>query len=168
MKLPELTLVAALTRSRVIGKRGSHKILWHYPEDLRHFRAVTKGHAVIMGRATFDSIGKPLPGRRNVVVSRNVELRIEGAEVATSLERAIALARAHDPAPCVLGGAQIYAEALPHATRLELTFIEEDHEGDAFFPAFDPAEWIATARRQAPGLEFVTYERRGSVSPNET
>jgi dihydrofolate reductase len=156
----ELTLVAALTRRRVIGKRGSHKIPWHYPEDMRHFRAVTRGHAVIMGRATFDTLGKPLKGRPNIVVSRDPTLRIEGAEVAGSFARALELARAHDPAPCVLGGAQIYEEALPHATRLELTWIEQDHDGDALFPAFDPAEWIETARREAEGLQFVTLERR--------
>ncbi len=160
MARPELTLVAALTRRCVIGKRGSHKVPWHYPEDMRHFRNVTRGHAVIMGRATFDSIGKPLKGRPNVGVTRDAALRIEGAEVANDFARALELARAHDPAPCVLGGAQIYETALPHATRLELTWIEEDHEGDALFPAFDPAEWTETARREAPGLTFVTLERR--------
>lgn len=160
MARPELTLVAALTRRRVIGKSGSHEIPWHYPEDMRHFREVTRGHAVIMGRATFDTIGKPLKGRPNIVVSRDPALRIEGAEVANDFARAVELARAHDPAPCVLGGAQIYAAALPHATRLELTWIEQEHEGDALFPAFDSSEWMETARREAPGLMFVTLERR--------
>jgi dihydrofolate reductase len=157
----ELTLIAALTRSRVIGRRGNHKILWHYPEDMRHFREVTRGHAVIMGRATFDSIGKPLPKRQNIVVSRDPQLRIEGAEVAGSFERALELARAHDSAPCVLGGAQIYEAALPYATRLELTFIEQEHEGDAYFPAWNPGEWTETKRRDAEGLQFVTLERQG-------
>ena len=160
MARPELTLVAALTRRRVIGKSGSHEIPWHYPEDMRHFREVTRGHAVIMGRATFDTIGKPLKGRPNIVVSRDPALRIEGAEVANDFARAVELARAHDPAPCVLGGAQIYAAALPHATRLEQTWIEQEHEGDALFPAFDSSEWMETARREAPGLMFVTLERR--------
>ena len=135
-----------MTRARVIGKAGSHRLLWHYPEDMKRFRSATKGHAVIMGRATWDSIGKPLPGRRNIVISRDAALRIEGCEVVTSLERAIALAREHDPEPCVLGGGQIYAAALPLATRLILTYVEQEYEGDAYFPEIDEREWIEQER----------------------
>jgi dihydrofolate reductase len=156
--LPELTLVAALTHERVIG-RGT-QIPWHYPEDMKHFRTVTKGQALIMGRTTFESIGKPLPGRRNIVVSRKPGLAIEGCEVAGSLEQAIALARTTDPAPCVIGGAQIYEAALPHASRLELTYVHEPHQGDVLFPAFDPETFHEVARREGTGLTFVTLERR--------
>lgn len=155
--LPELTLVAALTHERVIG-RGA-KIPWHYPEDMKHFRTVTKGHALIMGRTTFESIGKPLPGRRNIVVSRKPGLAIEGCEVAESVEQAIALARTTDSAPCVIGGAQIYEAALPYATRLELTYVHDPHAGDVLFPAFDAGAFRETARREAQGLTFVTLER---------
>jgi dihydrofolate reductase len=159
MRAP-LSLVAAMTRARVIGKAGSHRLLWHYPEDMKRFRSVTKGHAVIMGRATWDTIGKPLPGRRNIVISRDPALRIEGCEVVTSLERAIALAREHDPEPCILGGAQIYAAALPLATRLILTYVEQEHEGDAYFPEFDEREWIEQERTATNGLTFVTLARQ--------
>jgi dihydrofolate reductase len=155
-----LALVAALTRARVIGKRGSHRLLWHYSDDMKRFRNATKGHAVIIGRATWDSIGKPLPGRRNIVISRDPALRIEGCDVVSSLEHAIRLAREHDPEPCVLGGAQIYAAALPFATRLILTYVEQEHEGDALFPEIDMHDWIEQERSSAPGLTFVTLVRR--------
>jgi len=155
--LPELTLVAALTHERVIGR--GREIPWHYSEDMKHFRTVTKGHALIMGRTTFESIGKPLPGRRNIVVSREPGLAIEGAEVASSVGAAIALARTTDPAPCVIGGAQIYEAALPLATRLELTYVHEPHAGDVLFPRFDASEFREVARREGEGLTFVTLER---------
>jgi dihydrofolate reductase len=116
-----LALVAALTPRGVIGKDGS--IPWHHPEDLKHFRRVTKGHAVIMGRATYDSIGKPLKERLNIVVSRNPELRIAGCEVVPTFEGSLALARMHDSEPRVIGGAQLYALALPLATQLLLTHL---------------------------------------------
>jgi dihydrofolate reductase len=155
-----LALIAALTPSRVIGQRGSSRLLWHYPEDMKRFRAVTRGHAVIMGRATWDSIGKPLPGRRNIVVSRDPALQIEGCEVASSLEQAIDLARERDPEPCVLGGAQIYTAAMPLATKLVLTWLDAEHEGDAYFPAIDEREWEETERVRGEGLTFVTLVRR--------
>lgn len=157
-----LAMIAAMTPSRVIGKRGSHRLPWHYPEDMKRFREVTRGHAVIMGRATFDTIGKPLPGRRNIVVSRNPALQIAGCEIAGSLQRALQLAREQDPEPCVLGGAQIYAEALPLATKLVLTILDAEHEGDARFPEFDPQEWIETERERGRGLTFVTLQRRAA------
>jgi dihydrofolate reductase len=155
-----LSMIAAVTPSGVIGKRGGHRLLWHHPEDMKRFREVTRGHAVIMGRATWDSIGKPLPGRRNIVVSRDPALRIAGCDVAASLEQAIAIARAHDPEPCILGGAEIYAAAMPFATRLVLTYLDREHEGDAYFPEIDPREWIEHERSGAPGLTFVTLVRR--------
>lgn len=152
-----LALVAAMTPSRVIGRAG--KLPWHLPEDLAHFRRVTKGHAVIMGRLTYDSVGTPLKGRRNIVVSRDRALRIEGSEVAPSLDAAIALARETDPEPQILGGAQIYAEALPLATKLVLTYLDDEHEGDAFFPAFDATDWVEEERRRGERCTFVTLRR---------
>lgn len=157
-KLKPLAMVAAMTPSRVIGRAGT--IPWHYPEDMKHFRAVTRGHAVIMGRGTYESIGKALPKRRTIVVSRHPERGLPDSEVVSSLDAAIELAREHDDEPRILGGAQIYAAALPLATRLILTFLETEHEGDVYFPAFDPADWIEEERRSAPGLSFVTLVRR--------
>jgi dihydrofolate reductase len=155
---PPLMMIAAMTPSRVIGREGS--IPWHHAEDMRRFRRETRGHALIMGRATFDSIGKPLPGRRNIVISRNPALRIDGCEVAPSLDRALELAREHDPEPCILGGAQLYAEALPRATRLVLTHLDQEHEGDVYFPELDAADWIESERLRVEGATFVTLLRR--------
>jgi dihydrofolate reductase len=153
-----LALVAAMTPSRVIGNAGG--IPWHHPEDLRHFRRVTHGHAVIMGRTTYDSIGKPLPDRRNIVVSRDSTLRIAGCEVAPSLPRALELAYEQDTEPRVIGGAQLYALALPFATQLILTYLDDEHQGDAYFPALVASEWVEHERRAGPGLTFVWLARR--------
>ena len=155
-------MIAALTDERVIG-RGS-EIPFRYPEDMKHFRTVTAGHAVIMGRTTFDSIGKPLKGRRNIVVTRNKELKIEGAEITHDVWGAIALARQTDAEPMILGGGQIYEAALPVATRLYLTYVHVKHEGDVFFPKLDPNEWREVERRESGELSFVTLERARAES----
>jgi dihydrofolate reductase len=154
---PKLSMIAALTDERVIG-RGI-EIPFRYPEDMKHFRTVTAGHAVIMGRTTFDSIGKPLKGRRNIVVTRNKGLSIEGAEIAHDVWDAIALARQTDPEPVILGGGQLYEAALPVATRLYLTYVHVKHEGDVFFPELDESEWREVERRESGELSFVTLER---------
>lgn len=155
-----LAMVAVMTPGRVLGKGGT--LPWHVPEDLEHFRRVTTGHAVIMGRVTFDSVGKPLPKRRNIVVSRDAALRLPGCEVAPTLERAIALARETDPEPQIIGGAQIYAAALPLATKLVLSYLDGEYEGDAYFPAFDASEWVEVERRRGKRdpVTFVTLRRR--------
>jgi dihydrofolate reductase len=150
-------MIAALTHKRVIGQ--GPVIPWRYPEDLKHFRSVTAGHAVIMGRTTYDSIGKPLKGRRNIVVTRDRALRIEGVEIAYDVPSAIDLARSTDDEPMIIGGAQIYEAALPLATRLYLTYVHEDHPGDVFFPEHDPAQWREVEQREGEGLTFVTLER---------
>lgn len=160
-----LAMIAALTDERVIG-RGI-EIPFRYPEDMKHFRAVTAGHAVIMGRTTFDSIGKPLKGRRNIVVTRNRDLTLEGVEIAHDVASAIALARQTDEEPMILGGAQIYQAALPLATRLHLTYVHVKHDGDVFFPELDPRQWRQAERRESGELSFVTLERvtRGAPDP---
>lgn len=157
-----LVLVLARARNGVIGKEG--KLPWHLPEDLKHFRRVTTGHAIIMGRKTYDSIGRPLPNRRNIVVTRNGALRIEGCEVVTSLDAALALAAPDDPAPRVIGGAEIYLAALPRATRIYLTEVDEDVEGDATMPPFAVSEWEEIDRRRGdtPNVSFVTLRRRSA------
>ncbi len=158
--LQPLALVVAMGRGGVIGADGD--LPWHFSEDLKHFRRVTTGHAVVMGRKTWDSIGRPLPGRRNIIVSRNPELRIEGCEVADSLEQAIALARQQDLEPRVIGGATLYEQALPLATKLFLTEVDIEVQGDTFFPTFERSDWRELDRRpgEAEELTFLTLERR--------
>lgn len=139
----QLALIAAMARNRVIGQNNA--LIWHLPEDLKHFKNTTSGHHIIMGRKTYDSIGRPLPNRVNIVVSRNADLHIPGVMVVNSLEAAIQKAAA-DAQPFVVGGAQLYEAALPYATDLYLTQIDHDFEGDAFFPEFPESEWQLVAR----------------------
>jgi dihydrofolate reductase len=155
---PALVLVVAMAKNRVIG-RGS-EIPWDLPEDRKHFVAVTKGHAIIMGRATYDAIGKPLPKRRNIVVSRRVGLQIAGVEVVGSVGEAIALARTEDDAPRIIGGGQLYAETLPSATRIYLTELDREVEGDVFFPELDRNEWVVSDSRRGDGATYSTLDRR--------
>jgi dihydrofolate reductase len=156
--LEPLVIVVAMAKNRVIGRGQS--IPWDLPEDRKHFVSVTKGHAIIMGRATFDSIGKPLPKRRNIVVSRQAELVIPGVEVIGSLSAAIALARTEDDAPRVIGGGQLYAEALPITTRIYLTELDEAVEGDVFFPPLAEGEWVVSETRRGAGATYSTLDRR--------
>lgn len=160
-----LTLVAAVARNGVIGRDGT--IPWRLPEDMRRFRALTMGHPVVMGRRTWESLPdqyRPLPGRRNVVLTRNPEWSGEGALRAGSLEEALELiADARDV--FVIGGAELYAGALPLADELALTELDVDVEGDTFFPPFDRSEFVEDAREPhvAPdgtAFAFVTYRRR--------
>ena len=160
-----VTLVAALAHGGVIGDRNT--IPWRLPEDVAHFRSLTMGHAVVMGRRTWDSIPerfRPLPGRRNVVVTRNAAWHADGAERASSLEEALALV-AEAEHVFVIGGAQIYAAALPLADELALTEIELTVAGDTVFPSFDPEEFREVAREANVAADgtpfaFVTYARR--------
>ena len=153
-----LVLVVAMAKNRVIGR--GQTIPWDLPEDRKHFVEVTRGHALIMGRATYDSIGKPLPKRRNIVVSRQAGLEIPGVEVVGSLDKAIALARTADDAPRIIGGGQLYAEALPLATRIYVTELDEVVEGDVFFPALEPSEWSVTETRRSERATYSTLDRR--------
>lgn len=162
-----LALIAAVARNGVIGNGGA--LPWHLPEDLAHFRRVTQGHPVVMGRRTWDSLPprfRPLPGRRNIVVTRDVAWRAPGAETAAS--PAAALALVHDaPRAFVIGGAELYAAALPLADELLLTEIDADAGGDTRFPAWDRGAFAEVAREvhraAAPNdfaFAFVTYRRR--------
>jgi dihydrofolate reductase len=147
---------------RCIGKDGG--LPWHISEDLKHFRAVTTGHAIIMGRRTWDSIGRPLPNRRNIVVTRNTDLEISGCDVVPDLAAAIRLAReGGDEEPRIVGGASLYEQALPLVTRMYLTRVEgEVHGCDTFFPAWNEDEWQETERREGedPRVIFLTFDRR--------
>ena len=158
---PRLCLVAALASNGVIGANG--RLPWHLPEDLKHFKSLTMGQPVIMGRRTWESIGRALPGRRNIVVTRQPGFAAAGAQVAASLEESIALCSGAALA-FVIGGAALYAEALPIADALELTEIDAAFDGDTKFPAFERGEWREVRRerhRSADGLrfDFVRYER---------
>jgi dihydrofolate reductase len=152
-----LVLVCAMAKNHVIGRGNT--IPWDLPEDRKHFRNVTLGHAVIMGRATWDSLGKPLPKRRNIVVSRQSALSVPGAELALNLPAAIALARHDDDAPRVIGGGQLYAEALPLATLIYLTVLDEAVDGDVWFPTLPPHEWRCSQQRRGEGATYQTLER---------
>ena len=163
--MTRLTLVVAIDAQRGIGI--DNKLPWHLPEDLAHFKRVTLGQPIIMGRKTFDSIGRPLPGRRNIVVTRNADWRHAGVEAVASLEAAVALAG--DEAASIIGGAQIFGQAMGIADRMIVTEIAHSFACDTFFPPIDPAIWLETARdthrSDANGYDyaFVTYERKGSA-----
>jgi dihydrofolate reductase len=158
----QIALVVAIDAQRGIGV--DNKLPWHLPEDLAHFKRVTLGHPIIMGRKTFDSIGRALPGRRNIVVTRNPSWRHEGVDVANSLPEALALVG--DEPASIIGGAQIFNDAIPLADRMIVTEIAHTFPCDTFFPPIDPAVWEETAREthhsQANGYDyaFVTYTRR--------
>ena len=166
-RLP-LAMIAALAENRVIGI--DNRLPWHLPADLKHFKALTLGKPIIMGRKTWDSLGRPLPGRLNLVVSRQAGLQLEGAEVFTSLEaalqRADAWAREEEAEELMLiGGAQLYAEALPVAERLYLTRVALSPAGDAHFPEVDESRWhLASsieheATAETPAYVFEVWDR---------
>ena len=161
MNRPAVSLIAAVARNGAIGKDNA--LLWHEPEDLEHFRRATMGCPVIMGRKTWDSLParfRPLPGRRNVVMTRNADWHGEGAEAVASIAAALALVAGTEKA-FVIGGAQLYALALPLADELVLTEIDCELEGDVFFPTWDRARFTCTAREPRAGYSFVTYTRAG-------
>ncbi len=161
-----INLILARAANGVIGRDGA--MPWHLPEDMAHFKRMTAGAPVIMGRKTWDSLPprfRPLPGRRNIVVSRQSDLQAEGAERAGSLREALSLCEAAQaPEAWVIGGAQIYAEAEPLAQRAIVTELARDYEGDAWAPGFDGATWHETARESHVAqngipFSFVTLER---------
>jgi dihydrofolate reductase len=159
-----INLVVAMAQNRVIGYQN--QLPWHLPDDLRHFKNLTSGHVVLMGRKTFESIGKPLPKRENIVVSRNPDWTASGVTVYDSLEKAMTSIE-NAPEIFIIGGAEIYRQALPFATRLYVTSVLAEVKGDAFFPAWDPLEWVETSQefhpaddRHAFGFYFLTLERK--------
>ncbi len=159
-------LIYARAANGVIGREGA--MPWHLPEDLAHFKALTQGHPVIMGRKTWDSLPprfRPLPGRSNIVVTRQADWHENGAQRASSLREALSMAEQSSATAWVIGGAQIYAQALPLATRVEMTEIGQNFEGDAWAPTLGP-EWQEVARSQhvsSSGLpyDFVSLRRKG-------
>jgi dihydrofolate reductase len=159
--MTRIYLVAAVAANGIIGADG--KLPWHLPEDLKHFKRVTLGHPVIMGRKTWESLKGPLPGRENIVVTRQAGYQAEGAAVASSLDAALALC-AGESVVCVIGGEQIFKEALPVATGLVMTEIKQDFPGDTKFPAYDRSKWVEKQREShtaASGMrfDFALYEK---------
>jgi len=158
-----ISIIAALAENRVIGVNNT--LPWHLPNDLKHFRRLTTGHAIIMGRKNYESIGKPLPERTNIVVTRNRDYRVDGCLIAHSLDEALRLA-GDDPEIFVIGGAEIYREALPRADRLYLTQVHAPIDGDTLFPEINRNDWKETARephaaddKHVYAYSFVVFER---------
>lgn len=162
MPSPTLSLIAAVARNGAIGKDNT--LLWRLPEDLKFFKRTTLGCPVIMGRKTFESIGRPLPGRRNIVVTRNTAWQHEGVEVVHTLDEALAVA-ADEARVFVIGGGELYAQALPRADELILTEVDADFDADTFFPTWDRQAFTEQSREthQADAgwaYHFVVYQRR--------
>jgi dihydrofolate reductase len=157
-----LYLAAAVAANGIIGAGG--RLPWHIPEELKHFKRLTMGHPIIMGRRTWESLKGPLPGRENIVVTSRRDYEAPGAAVAASLEGAVAMC-AGEPVAFVIGGTRLFEESLPIADGLVLTEIQRDYPGDTWFPAWDRSEWVETQREPhtaADGTRFdyVLYERR--------
>lgn len=170
----KLSIIAAMSQNHVIGKNNA--LPWHLPADLKRFKAITLNKPIIMGRKTWDSLGKPLPLRENIVITRNQNLHIEGCHIAHSLQAAISYAHAfntqnHLDEIIVIGGAEIFAQALREATHLYLTIIEYNFSGDSFFPQFNHAEWKQTFEETHSAIDpntnqvlftyrYVNFERK--------
>ncbi|UCV07322.1 dihydrofolate reductase [Dechloromonas denitrificans] len=163
--MSEIVIIVAVAKNRVIGR--DNQLIWNIPEDMAHFKALTQGHTVLMGRKTWESLPprfRPLPGRRNIVVSRQPDYAAPGAELANSLESALALA-ATDETVFIIGGADIYQQALALADRLEITEVDLIPEGDSWFPEIPAADWQLTAKTTPPstrgtGFAFLSYRRK--------
>ena len=170
--MTEIVIIAAVAKNRVIGK--DNQLLWNIPEDMAHFKALTAGHTVIMGRKTWESLPprfRPLPGRRNIVISRQKDYAAPGAEVANSLKNGLNLASTVTNGEIepkiifIIGGEQIYTQAMGLADRLEITEVDLEPEGDAWFPEIGAADWDVTQKntpssQSGTGFSFVTYRRK--------
>ncbi|HTD99498.1 MAG TPA: dihydrofolate reductase [Mucilaginibacter sp.] len=157
------TIVVAISENNAIGK--DNQLLWYLPADLKHFKNITTGHTVIMGRKTFDSVGRPLPNRRNIIITRHV-MHIEGCEVVSSIDAALALC-ADEEEVFIVGGAEIYRQSIHITDRIYLTIVHQKFEADSFFPEIDYNEWTETAREDHQPDEknklpysFITLEKR--------
>ena len=141
-----LTLIAAMGKNRAIGLDG--RMPWHLPAELQHFKKTTMGKTIVMGRKTWQAIGRPLPGRQNIVVSRNPDFHAKGADLAASVDDAVAMSESDEV--MIIGGGQLYALALPSATRMVLTLIDIEPEADTWFPEWDDAEWSQDSEEHYP------------------
>ncbi|RFU65453.1 dihydrofolate reductase [Peribacillus glennii] len=163
-----ISLLFAMDENRVIGK--DNKLPWHLPADLNYFKNVTMGHPIVMGRKTFESIGRVLPGRENIVVTRNADFKLEGVTVLHSVDEVIKLADSSDREIFVIGGAEIFKGILPQTDRLYITEIHHEFQGDTYFPAINEAEWEQLS--STPGIvdeknryphDFIVLGRKAQV-----
>jgi len=159
-----ISIIAAVAENNALGK--DNQLIWHLPADLKRFKKVTLNHHIIMGRKTFESLGKPLPNRTSIIITRNKNYQVEGCIVVNSLEQALEAAKT-DENPYILGGAEIYKQALEIADELDLTFVHHPFEADAFFPKIDISVWKETSREDFKADEknkydysFVKFEKR--------
>src|SRR5690606_308269 len=159
-----ISLLVAMDKNRLIGK--DNDLPWRLPADLAYFKRVTMGHPIIMGRKTYDSIGRPLPGRENIIVTRDTSYKMEGCKVIHSIDEILKLNEEHDQELFVIGGAEIFKEILPYSDRLYITEIDEEFEGDTYFPAFDKSEWKVISEEKGVKDEknpydytFMVYEK---------
>jgi dihydrofolate reductase len=157
-----ISLLVAMDTNRVIGK--DNDLPWHLPADLKYFKNVTIGHPIIMGRKTHESIGRPLPGRENIIITRDKSYKAEGCKVVNSIEETLV---SGDREVFVIGGAEIFKQVLPDADRIYITYIEDEFEGDTFFPEIDDSEWMVISKEKGPKDDknpydyyFVVYERK--------
>ncbi|MCC7443001.1 MAG: dihydrofolate reductase [Bdellovibrionales bacterium] len=158
--MPKIALVAAMSENRVIGRDNA--LPWRLPQDLRRFKELTIGQPVLLGRKTFESIGRLLPGREHLIISRRPGYVVSGASVHTSLENALAAVPGSNPWVYVIGGGEVYRQALPLADRIHLTLVHARIEGDAWFPEIPPGMFRETAREAhsgEPAFTFLTYDR---------
>lgn len=158
-----ITIIAAIGKNGELGK--DNDLIWHLPNDLKRFKKITLGHHVIMGRKTFESLGKPLPNRTTIIITRNPNYKVDNCIIVNSLEAALK-ASAADPYPYILGGAEIYYQAIKIADSLDLTLVDANFEADAFFPQIDASLWEETSREDFKADEnhqynysFVTYKK---------
>ena len=162
MKKPTISIIAAIGENRELGK--DNRLLWHIPEDMKRFRYLTKGHPVMMGRKTFESIGRPLPGRTNIVITRNADYRAEGCIVVDSIEKAIKEAKKRDQEEIfVIGGGEIYKQALPLADKLYLTVVHASAPADTYFPDYGEFVKVTTSMEGSSGdyqFTFLELERQ--------
>lgn len=159
-----ISLLVAMDKNQLIGK--DNDLPWRLPADLAYFKRVTMGHPIIMGRKTYDSIGRPLPGRENIIVTRDTSYEAEGCKVIHSIEEIVKMNEQTDQELFVIGGAEIFKEILPHSDRLYITEINEEFEGDTYFPAFDKVEWKVISEEKGIKNEknpydytFLVYEK---------
>ncbi len=159
-----ISIIAAMDRNHLIG--DNNQLPWHLPADFAHFKSVTMGKPIIMGRKTYESIGKPLPGRTNIVLSRNPDLQFEGVECVSSFEDAVALV-ADSAELLVIGGSTIYQMLLPQVDRMYITYVDGEFKGDAWFPDFDESQWVEkevlvreSDEKNLYNCRFVTLERK--------
>ncbi len=165
-----ITIIAAIAENNALGKNND--LIWHLPADLKRFKKTTTEHHIIMGRNTFESIGKPLPNRTTVIITRNSNYKQEGCIVVNSLEKALEVAK-NDETPFIIGGAQIYEQAILIADKLDITEVHHSFDADVFFPEIDTNIWKETSReffntdeKNKYDYSFVTYEQKNNIRKN--